>query len=49
MIPMIPIRLHEHAEISTPEQARALIDNEVDVRLWTGAIGMVIAGVNGPE
>jgi hypothetical protein len=48
-IPMIPIRLHEHAEISTPEQARALIEREIDVPFWTGAIGMVIAGVNGPE
>ena len=45
-IPLIPIRLHEHAGIGSLEQARALIDNEADLSLWTGGVGMVIEGVN---
>ncbi|HSA59176.1 MAG TPA: hypothetical protein VLJ37_05775 [bacterium] len=45
-IPMIPIRLHEHAGIGSLEQARALIDAEADLGLWTGGVGMVIEGVN---
>lgn len=45
-IPLIPIRLHEHLEIASVGQARALIDAEIDLPLWTGGVGMVIEGVN---
>lgn len=45
-IPLIPIRLHEHAGIGSLEQARALIDAEADLSLWTGGVGMVIEGIN---
>jgi hypothetical protein len=45
-IPLIPIRLHEQAGIGSLEEARGLIDAEVDLGLWTGGVGMVIEGVN---
>ncbi len=46
-IPLIPIRFHEHPEITTLAGARLLVDAEIDVDYWTAAARMVIQDPNG--
>jgi len=43
-IPMVPVRLHEHPEVQSMDQARALIDAEVSLPYWRELAGMVFEG-----
>ena len=43
-IPMVPVRLHEHPEVQSMDQARALIDAEVSLPYWRDLAGMVFEG-----
>jgi hypothetical protein len=43
-VPLVPVRLHDHPEVRTPEQARALIDAEVAPDYWREMAGMVFEG-----
>jgi len=40
VIPLVPVRLHEHPEVQDMDRARALIDAEVSPRYWRDMAGM---------
>jgi hypothetical protein len=39
--PLLPVRLHEHPAVQSMDQARALIDAEVEPPYWRDMVGMV--------
>ena len=44
VVPLVPVRLHEHPAIQSMDQARALIDSEVAPQYWRDMAGMVFEG-----
>jgi hypothetical protein len=44
VIPLVPVRLHEHPAVQSMEQARALIDAGIALQYWRDMAGMVFEG-----